>query len=99
MASPTKVLVTGVYGLIPGAVYRQLQSKPEDYDVYGLARRRQQPRIRAGFAVWPATTPDSWWTLPERHSASLGPVWLNYDRELAWICAKILLPGDIFDSR
>jgi hypothetical protein len=28
-----------------------------------------------------------------------GPVWLNYDRELAWICAKILLPGDIFDSR
>ena len=41
MASPTKVLVTGVYGLIPGAVYRQLQSKPEDYDVYGLARRRQ----------------------------------------------------------
>ena len=39
--SRTKVLVTGVYGLIPGEVYRKLASQPDRYDVYGLARRRQ----------------------------------------------------------
>jgi len=38
--SPKKVLVTGVYGLIPGAVYESLQAQPEDYDVSALARRR-----------------------------------------------------------
>jgi len=38
--SPRKILVTGVYGLIAGAVYRHLSSLPDRYDVYGLARRR-----------------------------------------------------------
>jgi nucleoside-diphosphate-sugar epimerase len=38
--SPKKVLVTGVYGLIPGAIYKGLQVQPELYDVYALARRR-----------------------------------------------------------
>ena len=37
-----KVLVTGVYGLIPGAVYRRFQAQPDKYDVYALARRRQR---------------------------------------------------------
>ena len=35
-----KVLVTGVYGLIAGAVYERLSQQPERYDVYGLSRRR-----------------------------------------------------------
>jgi len=35
-----KVLVTGVYGLIAGDIYSYLQSKPEKYEAYGLARRR-----------------------------------------------------------
>ena len=38
--SPKKVLVTGVYGLIAGDIYSYLQSKPEQYEAYGLARRR-----------------------------------------------------------
>ena len=40
-----KVLVTGVYGLIAGAVYRELQARDE-YEVYALARR-QVPSERA----------------------------------------------------
>ena len=44
--APKKVLVTGVYGLIAGAVYRQLQAQPDRYDAYGLARR-SQPSERA----------------------------------------------------
>ena len=36
----TKVLITGVYGLIGNVVYRQLMEAPTKYDVYGLARRR-----------------------------------------------------------
>ena len=44
--APKKILVTGVYGLIAGAVYRHLQTQPEQYDVYGLARR-SQPSERA----------------------------------------------------
>ena len=36
---PLKVLVTGVYGLIPGAIYETLQARPEKYDVSALARR------------------------------------------------------------
>ena len=40
-----KVLVTGVYGLIAGAVYRELQARSE-YEVYALARR-QVPSERA----------------------------------------------------
>ena len=35
-----KVLVTGVYGLIAGAIYNRLQAQPDKYDVYALARRR-----------------------------------------------------------
>lgn len=35
-----KVLITGVYGLIGNIVYARLAKKPEQYDVYGLARRR-----------------------------------------------------------
>ena len=39
--SGKKVLITGVYGLIAGAVYGDFRGKPNRYDVYGLARRRQ----------------------------------------------------------
>ena len=35
-----RVLVTGVYGLIAGAVYEKLRAQPDVYDVHGLARRR-----------------------------------------------------------
>jgi nucleoside-diphosphate-sugar epimerase len=34
------VLITGVYGLIGGEVYRHLAAQPERYEVYGLSRRR-----------------------------------------------------------
>ena len=43
---PTKVLVTGVYGLIAGAIYNRFREQTEKYDVYALARRRQ-PSDRA----------------------------------------------------
>ena len=36
-----RVMITGVYGLIAGAVYQHLIQSPDRYDVYGLARRRQ----------------------------------------------------------
>ena len=35
-----KILITGVYGLIGNVVYRELNQTPDEYDVYGLARRR-----------------------------------------------------------
>ncbi len=35
-----KILVTGAYGLIAGAVFRHLHERTNKYDVYGLARRR-----------------------------------------------------------
>ena len=35
-----KVLITGVYGLIAGAVYESLQARPDAYEVYAMARRR-----------------------------------------------------------
>ena len=35
-----KVLITGVHGLIGNVIYRKLLESPEDYDVYGLSRRR-----------------------------------------------------------
>jgi nucleoside-diphosphate-sugar epimerase len=41
-----RVLITGVYGLIAGAVYTRLQDQPGLFQVYGLARRRQ-PSARA----------------------------------------------------
>ncbi len=44
--APTKVLVTGVYGLIAGAIYNRFKEQPEKYDVCALARRRQ-PSDRA----------------------------------------------------
>ena len=37
---PRKVLVTGVYGLIAGAIYNRFKAQPTRYDVYALARRR-----------------------------------------------------------
>ena len=35
-----RVLVTGARGLIGGEVYRHLKEFPDQYDVYGLSRRR-----------------------------------------------------------
>ena len=37
---PRRVLVTGVYGLIPGAIYEHLIRSPDTYETYALARRR-----------------------------------------------------------
>ena len=39
--APKKVLITGVFGLIAGAVYQHLRTQPDRYDLYGLARRSQ----------------------------------------------------------
>ena len=39
--APSKVLVTGAYGLIGGSTYLQLARQPEKYEVYGLARSRR----------------------------------------------------------
>ena len=44
--APKKVLITGVYGLIASAVYQHLNTQPDRYDLYGLARRFQ-PSARA----------------------------------------------------
>lgn len=44
--APKKVLITGVYGLIASAVYQHLNTQPDRYDLYGLARRFQ-PSVRA----------------------------------------------------
>ncbi len=44
--APKRVLVTGVYGLIAGAIYRRLSSVPDCYEVYGIARRAE-PSERA----------------------------------------------------
>jgi nucleoside-diphosphate-sugar epimerase len=46
-----KVMITGVYGLIAGALYKHLSQLPQ-YDVYGLARRRQDSeRVADGEGV------------------------------------------------
>lgn len=37
-----RVLITGVYGLIAGSVYRRLIEESSGYEVYGLARRRAE---------------------------------------------------------
>lgn len=42
-----KVMITGVYGLIAGALYKHLAQSPDKYDVYGLARRRQDSELVA----------------------------------------------------
>lgn len=44
--APKKVLITGVYGLIASTVYQHLNTQPDRYDLYGLARRFQ-PSARA----------------------------------------------------
>ena len=42
-----KVMVTGVWGLIGGEIYRHLQKTPERYEAYGLSRRPQpSERVR-----------------------------------------------------
>ncbi|HHX43663.1 MAG TPA: NAD(P)-dependent oxidoreductase [Chloroflexi bacterium] len=46
-----KVLITGVYGLIAGAVYDHLCAQPEAYEVYGLARRRPSVRVSADWTL------------------------------------------------
>ena len=47
-----KVLVTGVYGLIAGAVYDRLAEQPEKYEAYGLARRQvSSDRVAEGVVV------------------------------------------------
>ena len=47
-----KVMITGVYGLIAGALYKHLAASPDKYDVYGLARRRQDSeRVAEGEGV------------------------------------------------
>lgn len=47
-----KVSITGVYGLIAGALYKHLEQSPDKYDVYGVARRRQDSeRVAEGEGV------------------------------------------------
>jgi nucleoside-diphosphate-sugar epimerase len=47
-----KVMITGVYGLIAGALYKHLAKSPDQYDVYGAARRRQDSeRVADGEGV------------------------------------------------
>ena len=51
--APKKVLITGVFGLIAGAVYRHLRTQPDRYDLYGLARRSQlSERARPKTETW-----------------------------------------------
>jgi nucleoside-diphosphate-sugar epimerase len=45
-SSPTRVLITGAYGLIGNLVYARLADQPAIYDVYGLAKDTQ-PSPRA----------------------------------------------------
>ncbi len=50
-----KILVTGVYGLIAGAVFRHLHAQSDQYEVYGLARRRHaSERAQEGVSDIPA---------------------------------------------
>ena len=37
-----RILITGVYGLVGSAIYQRLISKPDLYEVYGMARRRKR---------------------------------------------------------
>lgn len=37
-----KVLITGVYGLVAGAIYKHLQTMPDKFELFGLGRRRFQ---------------------------------------------------------
>ena len=50
--SPAKILITGVHGLIAGSIYRHFAAQPTNYDVYGMARRRQpSDRVAEGRQV------------------------------------------------
>jgi nucleoside-diphosphate-sugar epimerase len=55
--SVKKVLITGVYGLIGGAVYKRLCAQPESYETYGLARRRH-PSVSVP-TEWDVEVPES----------------------------------------
>ncbi len=47
-----KVMITGVHGLIAGAVYEHFRAQPERYEPYGLARRRApSDRVAEGKAL------------------------------------------------
>ena len=54
--SMKKVLVTGVYGLIGGAIYNHLCAQPEAYELYALARRRH-PSVRVSDS-WSLDVPE-----------------------------------------
>ncbi|MBH54568.1 MAG: hypothetical protein CMI18_09515 [Opitutaceae bacterium] len=41
MMSKRSILITGVYGLVGSSIYRHLISQPTQYEVYGMARRKQ----------------------------------------------------------
>ncbi len=41
---PKRILITGVSGLVGGAIYRLLASSPDRYDVHGLSRREEPSR-------------------------------------------------------
>jgi NAD+ dependent glucose-6-phosphate dehydrogenase len=56
MMSVKKVLITGVYGLIAGAVYKRLCAQSESYETYGLARRRH-PSVRVP-TEWDVDVPE-----------------------------------------
>ena len=50
-----KVLITGAHGLIGNLVYTQLATKPQQYDVYGMARDNQPSRnVAPSFANVPS---------------------------------------------
>jgi NAD+ dependent glucose-6-phosphate dehydrogenase len=36
------ILITGVYGLVGSSIYRYLMEKPEQYELFGMARRRKK---------------------------------------------------------
>lgn len=46
------ILITGVYGLVGSAIYRQLAKQPDQYEVFGMARRAQpSDRVAAEEAI------------------------------------------------
>lgn len=54
-SSQIKVLITGAHGLIGNLVYTRLATKPQQYDVYGMARDQQPSHSVAGnFASMPS---------------------------------------------
>ena len=58
-----KVMITGVNGLIGGAIYDRLIEQPERYDVYGLdLRRGRSDRVPED---WPVDIPEEKFTLSD----------------------------------